>query len=335
MILHERKDGEETTSEAGTWYYHADHLGSSSVVTDRDGEFYEQIEYFPYGETWVHNKSSEEMTGVPYKFTGKEYDPETGFIYFGARYYDARLARWTTVDPILYAYLDGKPAGGVYEPSNLDLFGYVSNNPILYIDPNGQHKFLSGIQGQRNLRYGMTESFNYTGNALTFTRNNDGSLSFGSINLWQRGENGKPYELDLSTKPISVLAVSARVDKDGKQDHFAMEIEITKIAEHQKDDRTTAGKIGDPVGFYAGRKIYGKSYELDKDGNRLKDSKGNDIVKEDFSVSGKYISREGDGAAGTNTINFVTGVKEDGTSHHGKLMEAAIKHYELKDGANK
>jgi hypothetical protein len=52
MILHERKDGEETTSVAGTWYYHADHLGSSSVVTDRDGEFYEQIEYFPYGETW-------------------------------------------------------------------------------------------------------------------------------------------------------------------------------------------------------------------------------------------------------------------------------------------
>jgi hypothetical protein len=52
MILHERKDGTDVETEAGTWYYHADHLGSSSVVTDRDGDFYEQIEYFPYGETW-------------------------------------------------------------------------------------------------------------------------------------------------------------------------------------------------------------------------------------------------------------------------------------------
>ena len=94
LVMNEEKSGKMVAMEQGSYYYHADHLGSSSVITDKSGKFYEQIEYFPYGETWINNKANSEQTSSPYKFTAKEYDEETGLYYYGARYYDAKLSRW-------------------------------------------------------------------------------------------------------------------------------------------------------------------------------------------------------------------------------------------------
>ncbi|MBK8850910.1 MAG: glycoside hydrolase family protein [Saprospiraceae bacterium] len=62
---------------------------------------------------------------APYKFTGKESDPETDLTYFGARYYDAALGIWLGVDPLAEKY----PA--------ISPFTYVVNNPIRLVDPNG------------------------------------------------------------------------------------------------------------------------------------------------------------------------------------------------------
>ncbi len=62
---------------------------------------------------------------VPYAYAGKRFDPATGLIYFGQRYYDPNLGRWLTQDP----------AGSV-DSSNL--YQYVFNNPYRYIDPNGE-----------------------------------------------------------------------------------------------------------------------------------------------------------------------------------------------------
>jgi len=145
MVMQEEKSGKMVSTEQGCYYYHADHLGSSSVVTDKDGKFYEQLEYFPYGETWVHNKATAEQESTPYKFTSKELDPETGLYYFGARYYDGKLSRWTAADPAMVSYLpignnkDSKLPGhgGVYSTDNLDLYNYGGHNPIKFIDPNG------------------------------------------------------------------------------------------------------------------------------------------------------------------------------------------------------
>jgi uncharacterized protein RhaS with RHS repeats len=65
------------------WYYHPDHLGSTSIVTNENGQLAEHTHYFPYGEVWLQERSS---TPVPYLFSAKEFDPETGLYDFGARY---------------------------------------------------------------------------------------------------------------------------------------------------------------------------------------------------------------------------------------------------------
>lgn len=68
--------------------------------------------------------------------------------YFGKRYYDSKICRWINTDPALSKFLPVKgnknnklPAGGVFEPANMDVYGYVGNNPILFIDPDGQFRF--------------------------------------------------------------------------------------------------------------------------------------------------------------------------------------------------
>ncbi len=74
---------------------------------------------------------------VPYLFTSKELDRETGLYYHGQRYYDPRTSVWQSPDPILASYLDGRPNGGVLNPKNLNLLAYTGQNPVKYIDPNG------------------------------------------------------------------------------------------------------------------------------------------------------------------------------------------------------
>ena len=118
------------------WYYHPDHLGSTGFVTDQNGELYEHVEYFPFGETWVQEHSNTQRT--PYLYTGKELDEETGLYYYGARYYDPRTSVWSSVDPVLGRYLNGQAGGGVYRSTNLGLYTYTSLNPIKYRDPDGR-----------------------------------------------------------------------------------------------------------------------------------------------------------------------------------------------------
>ena len=121
--------------EKEQYYYHPDHLGSSSFVTDEKGKVYEHLEYFPFGETFAHEHSNTQVT--PYRFTGKELDEVTGLYYYGARYYDPRTSVWQSPDPILGEYMSGQTNGGVYNPKNLSLFTYTYNNPVNLVDPDG------------------------------------------------------------------------------------------------------------------------------------------------------------------------------------------------------
>ena len=111
------------TTHEDIFFYHSDHLGSTSYITDAKANVAQFDAYLPYGELLVdEHSSSEEM---PYKFNGKELDQETGLYYYGARYMNPRTSVWYGVDPLAEKY----PEIGGYV--------YCHNNPIVFFDPNG------------------------------------------------------------------------------------------------------------------------------------------------------------------------------------------------------
>ena len=109
---------------SGIYYYHPDHLGSATWITNSARVPVEFIHYMPFGELWYNQQAS--AYNERFKFTGKERDEETGYDYFGARYYSSALPMWLSVDPLSDDY------------PNITPYAYCSWNPIKYVDPNGR-----------------------------------------------------------------------------------------------------------------------------------------------------------------------------------------------------
>ncbi|MGK4009231.1 RHS repeat-associated core domain-containing protein [Sorangium sp. So ce1036] len=124
-------------------YYHPDHLGSTQYVTDADQALSQHAEYLPSGELWADQTDSRFQNRQPYLFNGKELDLSTGLYHYGARSYEPRLGVWLSPDPILDQYMRGAPNGGVYSPSNLGLYTYTGNNPVLCIDKDGRFAWVA------------------------------------------------------------------------------------------------------------------------------------------------------------------------------------------------
>ena len=102
------------------YYYHNDHLGTPRVLTDATGTIAWKAAYNPFGEATISVQAVEN----PFRFPGQYYDPETGLHYNYFRYYDPTTGRYVTPDPI------GLEGG-------INLFVYVGNNPLNWIDPFG------------------------------------------------------------------------------------------------------------------------------------------------------------------------------------------------------
>jgi len=111
--------------EKDVYFYHSDHLGSASWITDYRGMAVQHIQYLPYGEPYINQHPfgySERFT-----FTGKERDEETGYGYFGARYMDHELmTMWLSVDPMADKYPSISP------------YAYCNWNPVKLVDPDGR-----------------------------------------------------------------------------------------------------------------------------------------------------------------------------------------------------
>ena len=110
---------------SAVYFYHSDHLGSASWITNGSGNPVQHLQYMPYGEPFVNERTS--SYNERFTFTGKERDSETGFSYFGARYYDSDiLTGWLSVDPMADKY-----------PS-LSPYAYCAWNPVKLVDPDGK-----------------------------------------------------------------------------------------------------------------------------------------------------------------------------------------------------
>ncbi|GAB6057244.1 SpvB/TcaC N-terminal domain-containing protein [Desulfonatronum parangueonense] len=107
-------------------YQLGNHLGSASLELDDKSRIISYEEYTPYGSTSYQAVTTHiEVSAKRYRYTGKERDEESGLYYHGARYYASWLGRWTSCDPA--GLVDG-----------LNMFAFVQNNPIIYVDPIGE-----------------------------------------------------------------------------------------------------------------------------------------------------------------------------------------------------
>lgn len=110
----------QTNSVSGVHYFLTDHLGSTAGLTDPAGNVLEQIAYDSFG-------NSTGSLRTRYGYTGRERDPDTGLMYYRARFYDPQLGRFISEDPIGLA-------GGINQ------FSYVSNSPQNRTDPSGLYE---------------------------------------------------------------------------------------------------------------------------------------------------------------------------------------------------
>ncbi|MBO4806588.1 MAG: RHS repeat-associated core domain-containing protein, partial [Paludibacteraceae bacterium] len=154
-----------------TYFYHPDHLGSTSLVTNSYGEITQNVSYIPYGEIFV-----EETAGgwqSPYYFNAKELDEETGLYYYGARYLDPAGIRWLSADPMLlnnpdktpYHYCSGNPVGlidrmGMFDESSAENFwanNYWFDSDIHHVNieqrENGDYQVNVGLNGMDDIVY--------------------------------------------------------------------------------------------------------------------------------------------------------------------------------------
>jgi RHS repeat-associated protein len=110
-------------SKGGATYYLAyDQVGSLRAVSDASGNMVKQIDYDSFGNIIT---DFDPAFAVPFGFAGGLHDRDTGLVKFGHRDYDPAIGRWVAKDPIFFA-------GG-----DIDLYGYVENDPVNFVDPWG------------------------------------------------------------------------------------------------------------------------------------------------------------------------------------------------------
>ena len=134
----------------GVYFYHKDHLGSSTLITNDSGNVVQRIEYLPYGEVFLERHGGDNHSML-YKFNGKELDEEKGLYYYGARYYDPRLSLWLGTDP-----MQGKYPG-------ISAYAFCMNNPLSLLDLEGREPVYS-----RSGTYLGSTSEGFTGDVLIY-----------------------------------------------------------------------------------------------------------------------------------------------------------------------
>src|SRR5690606_26175097 len=111
-------------------YNHTDHLGSSNVKTDSSGNVAKRIEYVPFGSKRLEVGT---YNNIKQRFTGQYEDEESGLYYYQQRYYDPALSRFISADPLYLEEMDKRGTNS----QELNLYAYVRNNPLRYVDDSG------------------------------------------------------------------------------------------------------------------------------------------------------------------------------------------------------
>jgi len=126
----------QLSSDPQVSYLTSDILETPRVNTNAGGAVIARHDYHPFGEEIVSSQRTPEIgydsDEIRQKFTSKQRDLETDLDYFEARYYSNSLGRFSSVDPV------NLTAERLVDPQRINLFAYTRNNPLKFVDPNGE-----------------------------------------------------------------------------------------------------------------------------------------------------------------------------------------------------
>ncbi|KXZ29959.1 hypothetical protein AYB33_02555 [Leptospira santarosai] len=239
-------------NEAGALaYYLTDQVDSVSHVLDEEGNTLSQIQYQPYGETFVQRG---DLNFSP-KYNSQELDRESGFYFYNARYYDPGIARFTSADTII---------DGEFDTQGWNRFSYVKGNPIGAKDPTG-HEIFTVAREYSNTH--VSRPAETTGKNFYLVEKNDVKNGLGLSKLAEKAlsyENKKTTDETVKKKMQEILENNPNAFGKNKLLKSNVRVEVGKYqGENPNAPNIFDSMIGSPGKALKALK-YGGSYLYDK-----------------------------------------------------------------------
>jgi RHS repeat-associated protein len=246
-----------TPASVGTQYLVADHLGSTRLILDAQGNCAERIDYAPFGAQLTRSGQpcyTSSTSGLPL-FTGQIRDGEstagtdTGLDYFNARYFWATLGRFTSPDA---------PFADQYQPDpqSWNLYSYTRNNPLRFIDNDGHIRRDANGQIVFRPKGKPTE----TSHEAYARRTASGDiLGYSKMFKVQPGaifaDDGRAIEAHLNLDPSPEMKCDCHglSFADGK--YWINDDQIPGLMKGDSYAETTTPQIGDIGLYYEGKKV--------------------------------------------------------------------------------
>jgi RHS repeat-associated protein len=238
------------------YFYHTDAAGTPVAMTDAGGNVVWRADYKPFGE-------EQSITGTianNEKFVGKEKDQETGLYYFGARYMDAKIGRFVSVDP------KGISEKDLLNPQRLNRYNYSLNNPYRYIDPDGREVTII-IQRDKYTNKSVSGTIKVTSDVTTST------FKGYTLENAHAGDNHDKLPIPPGTYDATVRA-----------DHDPDRIELKGVDNYENIQIHTGNTVKDVKGCFAvgttcSKNFVGGSQKAMEKINKIIEKDGTGMIK--------------------------------------------------------
>ncbi|SEN57362.1 RHS repeat-associated core domain-containing protein [Lihuaxuella thermophila] len=167
-----------------TYYYQLNYRDGVVALTDANGAVVATYEYDAYGNLIKETGTVEN----PYRYAGYRYDKVTGLYYLQSRYYNPEVGRFLSRDTF---------EGFDDEPLSQNRYIYVNNNPVKFVDNDGQYRRYVSIS-RRSMKIYLSHRWL------------DMMMGFGTIGGALKGQI-KRFFGKLASRVLSVLVISIAV----------------------------------------------------------------------------------------------------------------------------